>query len=252
MVKNVAKLIEEVHKREWFYRFTLPDGSETQPYIEAHVEPIHETRLTMVRAVLAPILEKESLTALDMASHQGWFAAQLRLMGCSSVAGFEPRESHLDDAQLITSALGLDAVDFVRSDVDGLRDTDIEPADVVLCLGLIYHLADPITAIREAYRYCKRVCLIETQVGVHVSGVLDWGSYEFVRPIKGAFTVIDETEETHGSEASLDGICLAPSAETLVWIMTKAGFRDVSLIEPPEGSYEQHRHHKRVMAVGYV
>lgn len=206
----------------------------------------------MLRSVLGPLLEREPLTALDMASHQGWFSAQLSLMGCSSVTGFEPRDSHLSDARLITSALGLDNVEFVQSDVAGLGDTTIQPADIVLCLGLIYHLSDPISAIRAAYQYCKRVCLIETQVGPNLSGMLDWGSYEFVRPIKGNFVVIDETEETHGNEASLDGICLAPSAETLVWIMNKAGFRNVSLLEPPADAYEQHRHYKRVMAVGYV
>jgi tRNA (mo5U34)-methyltransferase len=249
---DLEQLVAAVRERQWFYRFALPDGSETVPYVAEAVRGVHDTRLAMVRSVLEPLLASESLTALDMASHQGWFSTHLRKLGCARVTGFEPRQSHVDDARLIVQALGLDGIEFVQTDLAGLDAAGIEPADIVLCMGLIYHLQDPIAAIRAARRYCRRVCLIETQVGPHVSGMLDWGSYEFVRPIQGCFTIIDETDETHAGEAAIEGICLAPSTETLLWVMRKVGFRDVALVRVPEGGYEQHRHGKRVMAVGWV
>ena len=244
---------QKIEQRDWFYRFELPDGSATDSYLPASAQQVHDTRLEMVARVLQPLLSQyPGLSALDLASHQGWFSLQVAGMGCESVTGMEPRPSHVDDARLITGACGIDNVRFVQSDIQNIAMTDIEPADIVLMLGLIYHLENPVAAIRTAHAYCRRVCLIETQVGPHLSGMLDWGSYEFVRPIQGCFTVIDETEETHGGEASTEGICLAPSAETLVWIMQKVGFRDVALISPPEHAYEQHRHGKRVLAAGWV
>lgn len=249
---SADQAVAEVHRRQWFYRFDLPDGSFTEPYVAEPVRPVHDTRLTMVRSVLEPLLADGPLSVLDMASHQGWFSSHLRQMGCAPVTGFEPRDSHVADARLITRALQLDQVEFVQTDLAGLENSRVQPADIVLCMGLIYHLQDPIAAIRAARKYCRKVCLIETQVGPHLGGMLDWGNYEFVRPIKGCFSIIDETDETHAGEAAIEGICLAPSTETLLWIMHKVGFRDVALVPVPADGYEQHRHGKRVMAVGWV
>lgn len=251
---SAANDLKEVASRQWFYSFSLPDGSQTSTYISDEVESIHRTRLEMLESELAPILARsdEKLDAVDIASHQGWYSVQLARMGCRQVVGVEPRSQHIDDSRLISRALGLDNVRFVQSDIDGLAEADVEPADIVLMLGLIYHLENPVGAIRAARALCKKVCLIETQVGPHVSGMLDWGNHEFVRPIKGNFSVIDETDETHAPEASLGGICLAPSPETLLWIMQKVGFHSVRLVMPPQDGYEQLRHFKRVMAIGFV
>jgi hypothetical protein len=94
------------------------------------------------------------------------------------------------------------------------------------------------------------VCLVETQVVPNLSGPVDWGAYRFVKPLQGVFGLVDETYETHGPEMSTTGICLAPSVEGLLWVMRKVGFREVALVAPPEGAYEQHRYGKRVMAIG--
>ncbi len=247
-------LLADIRARDWFYRFELPDGSTTDSYLPESALAVHDTRLDMMRRGLEPVLREAgtTLTGLDLASHQGWFSFHLAEMGVGPITGLEPRQEHIDDATLMARAKGLEPMRFVRSTIQDIASTDIEPADVVLMLGLLYHLENPVAAIRTARAYCRKVCLIETQVAPHLSGQLDWGSYEFVRPIKGSFAVIDETDETHGPETGVGGICLAPSIETLLWIMTKAGFRDVGLIAPPEDGYEQHRHKKRVMAIGHV
>ena len=247
------KLKQAIDQRDWFYRFELPDGSTTRSYLPESAEQVHDTRLRMMRQALEPLrAQPEQFSVLDLASHQGWFSLQAAALGFAPVTGLEPRASHIADARLMAEAVGAGQVRFVQSDIEHIGGTDIEPADVVLMLGLLYHLENPVAAIRTAHAYCKRLCLIETQVGPHLSGMLDWGSYEFVRPIQGCFTVIDETEETHGNEASTEGICLAPSAETLLWIMRKVGFVDVGLVAPPADGYEQHRHGKRVLAVGHM
>lgn len=253
MSKAQDEILEAIREREWFYRFDLPDGSSTASYLPESAVAVHETRRVMMERALEPVFNDGARpSALDLGSHQGWFAAQLARLGCSRVTGLEPREQHIEDARLITGALGLDQIEFVQGDIDHIDQSGVETADIVLMFGLLYHLENPVAAIRAAHRYCRRVCLIETQVGPHLSGPMDWGSYEFVRPIQGCFTVIDETDETHGPEAATGGICLAPSTPTLLWIMEKVGFRDVGLVAPPENGYEQHRHGKRVVAVGWV
>jgi hypothetical protein len=158
----------------------------------------------------------------------------------------------VDDANLISRAQQLDNFEAVKRDVHALDAKQLGRFDIVLMLGLIYHLENPVGAIRLAHSLTRKVCLIETQVVPNFSGNVDWGSYQFVRPLKGCFGIIDELNETHAPEASTGGICLAPSTEGLLWIMHAVGFDRVELLIPPADAYEQHRHGKRVMVAGFV
>ncbi len=119
-------------------------------------------------------------------------------------------------------------------------------------LGLLYHLENPVGALRLARVLCRDLFVIETQVVPGMSGMVDFGSYRFVRPLKGSFGLIDELDETHGPEAGATGICLVPSVEALTWLLEKVGFRDVTVLRPPADAYEQLLYGKRVMVSARV
>lgn len=246
--------LEKILNRKWFYQFELPNGEKTQSYLPDDAQAVHTTRLEMMDSVLNPRFDGQwdKLNAVDLASHEGYFACHLAKKGVH-VTGLEARQEHVDDANLISFGMGLaDKFSSRVQDVHEIDTTKEGPFDIVLMLGLIYHLENPVGAIRKAHALCKDVCLIETQVAPNLSGQLDWGNYTFVKPMMGSFAIIDETEETHGPEMSTTGICLAPSIEALMWIMRKVGFKEVKLIEPQEHFYEQHRFKKRVMVAGFV
>ena len=76
--------------------------------------------------------------------------------------------------------------------------------DVTLMLGLLYHVENPVGALRLARALTRRACVIETQVTPNMTGVVDWGAYTFQRQMVGSFALIDETAETHAPEASDD------------------------------------------------
>jgi tRNA (mo5U34)-methyltransferase len=244
----------ELFGREWFYPFELPDGRVTPTYDGGQLNSIHSTRLAMMDAVLDPLFVSDysQVNAVDLACHQGYFSSHLAQRGCRSVLGIDARQCHVDDANLITQAQQLDNFEAVKRDVHALDAKNLGQFDIVLMLGLIYHLENPVGAIRLARALTRKVCLIETQVVPNFSGNVDWGSYRYVRPLKGCFGIIDELDETHAPEASTRGICLAPSTEGLLWIMHAVGFDRVELLTPPTDAYEQHRHGKRIMVAGFV
>ncbi len=247
------QITKQILNNKWFYRFQLPGGELTESYMADDVVRIHDTRLQMMNSVIEPRFKDKlaQTTAVDLACHEGFFGCHLAAKGMD-VMGLEARQEHVDDANLIAAGLQLsDKFKAQQADVHDVSADRYGQFDIVLMLGLIYHLENPVGAIRTAYELCKDVCLIETQVAPNLSGQLDWGNYQFVKPMMGSFAIIDETEELHGPEMSTTGICLAPSIEALVWIMQVVGFKDVSIIEPPADAYEQHRFKKRVMAVGY-
>jgi len=173
-------------------------------------------------------------------------------MGARDVLAVDARAEHVADANLIRDALQLRNMRVQQSDVHALATDVMGRFDIVLMLGLIYHLENPVGALRIAHALTQRICLVETQIVPGLTGVVDYGSYRFVRPLKGSFGIIDETEETHGPEASTTGICLVPSLDALMWIMRKVGFRRVEILPPPADAYEQLRYGKRVMVAGFV
>lgn len=241
--------------KTWFYPFILPDGQTTPSYDGGVLDAIHHTRATMLRRALQQHAPQGlgACTAVDLACHQGWFSHQLAHAGCGSVLATDARAEHIEDVQRITRACGLDdRIRTLQRDVHELRASDIGQFDIVLCFGLLYHLENPVGALRVARELCRGICLVETQIVPNMSGNVDWGNHRFVKPLQGIFGMIDETEETHGPEMSTTGICLAPSLEGLLWVMRKVGFRRVELLTPPPDAYEQLKYGKRVMVAGYV
>jgi len=247
-------LIEQAHAREWFYSYELPDGSSTPTYHGDEIQSIHDTRWKMMETCLEETIgpDRSGLSALDLASHQGWFAVRMAQAGFAPVLGIDARRSHVDDSSLISRIYGLDGLDFRQGDIHGQSPDDIGTFDVVLMLGLLYHLENPVGALRVCRALCKRLCIIETQIVPGMTGHVDYGSYQYVRPLKGSFGIIDETGDTHGPEASITGICLVPSLDALMWLLEKVGFSSAAVLEPPEDAYEQLRHHKRVMVAARV
>ena len=250
----MSTLIEQAHSRQWFYSYELPDGSTTPTYHGIDIQSIHDTRWKMLDDCLSRRLgpDRSELSALDLASHQGWFAVNMARSGFGRVTGIDARDSHVEDSSLIASIYGMDQLKFRQGDIHALEGENTGQFDVVLMLGLLYHLENPIGALRACRALCRDLCVIETQIVPGMTGYVDYGSYQYVRPLKGSFGIIDETQETHGPEASITGICLVPSLDALVWILHKVGFSQVDVLEPPEDAYEQLKYHKRVMIAAQV
>lgn len=239
----------EAMRKSWFYPYQLPAGQTVPSTHEHRLDAIHHTRSAMLDSALRRAFPNGAagLRAIDLACHQGWFSAQLARFGFSEVVALDARAEHVADTQLIASALALPSIHTVQSDVHAAAALGLGEFDLVLNFGLLYHLENPIGALRVSRALCRGHCVVETQVVPHLSGPVDWGSYEFVKPLMGCFGIVDETYETHGPEMSTTGICLAPSTEGLLWVMQKCGFSEVGLVQPPEGAYEQHRFGKRVV-----
>ncbi len=241
--------------KEWFYPFVLPNG-QTVPSTHQHqLDLIHETRTQMMKDFIhrhfGPVPDRK-LDAIDLACHQGWFSSKLIELGFTSVLATDARDNHIDDAQLIFNAMEqAGKIRTLQSDVHSLDTKALGTFDLVLCFGLIYHLENPVGALRKAFELCKNVCLIETQIAPGQTGVVDYGSYRFVKKIEASFVVIDETHETHGTEASTQGICLIPNLEGLIWILEKIGFSRVEVLPVPADGYEQLLYGKRAMLAAY-
>ena len=248
---------DRVLGRKWFYRFQLPGGAVTDSYSPAPVASIHETREQMMFSVLDPLVGSgwEQATAMDLGCHEGYFAHRLAAKGCARVVGVDARGESIENANLLRSAFGRTNVEFQVGEVQALEPTRLGTFDIVLLFGLLYHLEDPVAALRLARRLTRRVCLLETQLAPNLGGILDWGTSSTVKSIQGSFAIIDETPElaSGNREANLRTISLVPSLEGLLWLMRALDFARVEVVPPPaNAANEQLRTGKRVMVAGYV
>ena len=82
-------------------------------------------------------------------------------------------------------------MEFQVGEVQARELTRLGTFDIVLLFGLLYHLEDPVAALRLARRLTRRVCLLETQLAPNLAGILDWGTSSTVKSIQGSFAIID-------------------------------------------------------------
>ncbi len=135
-------LEDQALAKTWFYPFRLPSGRVTTTYDGGALDAIHATRLAMLKAALGAEYGDSiaDQSVIDIACHQGWFSVQLAQMGARDVLAVDARDEHVADATLIRDALGLKNMRVAQSDVHALSPATQGTFDIVLMLGLIYHL----------------------------------------------------------------------------------------------------------------
>ena len=99
-------------------------------------------RRTMQIVADAAARPLSGLRALDLGCLEGMYAIELARRGAETVA-IEGREANLAKVRFARDALGLDNLTLRLEDVRALSAREHGEFDVVLCLGLLYHLDAP-------------------------------------------------------------------------------------------------------------
>jgi tRNA (mo5U34)-methyltransferase len=230
----------------WFYRYVLPSGLETASYGDTK---LHEDRLRILWAQVDQHLgpDRSSLSAIDLGSHQGWFSYHLAAGSFRRVVGVDARPEHVAQAEMIRDLYGLVNLDFMYAEVTSPAVAQLEPAELVLMYGLLYHLEDPIGALRNAFRVTRRLLLIETQVAnTNLTGAIDWGAHNNQIAVRGSFAVIDEPDLSN-VETGVTGLALVPSIDVVLWLLQRIGFASASVVPTTVDAHEQLASRKRVV-----
>lgn len=124
-------------------------------------------RFTQIAADLAgkPL---DQLRVLDLAALEGQYGIEFALHGADVVA-VEIREAHIEKARFAAEALGLSRYEMRQDDVRHLSRDAYGAFDVVLCIGILYHLDAPdvFEVIRRMGEICERLLIIDTHVSDH-------------------------------------------------------------------------------------
>jgi len=235
-------LLTSVKSQQWFYEFSLPDGSKTQSYIPEHARLVHVTREKALRGYLKDF-KGDHTSALDISCHEGFFSVVLSDY-FKRVTGIDKNQPSLDKAQQITTLLDKGTISFRKAALESLTEADA--TDFVLCFGLLYHVENPIEIFRSLAKVAKRALCIETQVlPFQVTGPIEDGSYLWQRSLQGTFGLcVDYSDRPEGGMTNL---ALIPSIDALRFMLTQMGFSKLSFYKPDASDYEQFVRNHRVI-----
>ena len=113
----------------------------------------------------------EGKRVLDIACNSGFWAIQCALLG-ANVTAFDARPELIEQANLIKSIVGLDNVDFQVLDFWDMSPQLLGTFDVVLCLGILYHLPKPLEALELITSIAKGHVLLDTQISSSADSII--------------------------------------------------------------------------------
>jgi 2-polyprenyl-3-methyl-5-hydroxy-6-metoxy-1,4-benzoquinol methylase len=126
----------------------------------------------------------EGLRILDLGCGEGIYSIEFARQGASCVA-IEGREPNAEKVRFVKRVLSLDNLEVLQGDVRNLSPAKHGYFDVVLCLGILYHLTAPevFDFVATLHEVCRKICIVDTRVMlrpktryVH-NGETYWGSW---------------------------------------------------------------------------
>lgn len=125
---------------------------------------------------------------LDIACNSGFWSIQCALLG-ADVVGFDSRPELIEQADLVNSIVGATNVEFKVLDFWSMSPQALGGTfDVVLNLGILYHLPEPVSALRLTRDMARERIVLDTAVSPagDASILLDWEEAHDVRSASSA------------------------------------------------------------------
>jgi len=208
---------------------------------------VGERRVSRVAQVVCDVSGEglRSARVLDLGCNDGGFSLELARRGAREVIGIEGRDGNLVDGIARREAEGLTQVDFRIADVRTLSRELHGEFDIVLCLGLLYHLDVPdlFDFVRSFAEVCRGYALIETNVALTPRNEATSGGQTYHGLWYG--------EDTTRPGASLDNPrSFWPTKPSLLNLLGDVGFTSVTeVLSPAIPKLAEFRDHTLLLAV---
>lgn len=213
---QAQNLLSQVPPNDWGYYYPLSSkfstfGSADNPIPHAELAKLRaEHRMSFIWGGIEKILGSiKECSVLDIACNWGGFAVEAKLRGATSVSAFDIRPENILKAKLLANHFEVE-VDYRTSDLF-TYPTGGDKFDIVLNLGLMYHMSQPWEMMLQTYNMTRTIAVIDTVV--------------HREPFSG-FILGDGTNAVDHASTAV-GMELHPTYRGLIDLAKLAGFRNV-------------------------
>lgn len=226
---------EEIRRRiasfpTWHYQFDLQ--GERTPIFKPDWANRHEQRK---KYFFEPLLDLcgGSLVGkrvLDLGCNAGFWSLMAVQSGCDYVLGIDGRQMHIDQADFVFEANGVEEkrFEFVRGNIFDFDFAPYGSFDIVLCLGLLYHIN-------------KQVALLELIDGLN-DDILVMDTDLSVLP--GSYLRVKFEDVENPRHASENELVMVPTRRAVLDMVAGFGYSAVAL-KPQFSSYAASRKYRQ-------
>jgi SAM-dependent methyltransferase len=154
-------------KNPWTgYNIRLSPNVSTKPDLPEFLDT--DRRLKAIVRLLS-VLYGPSLAGkrvVDLGCLEGGFSLAMAQLG-ATVLGVDARESNLDKATLLRDHFAMSNLDFVQADVKEFTRERFGTFDVILALGILYHLESPVRWLRQIAEATRSALIVDTHLAPH-------------------------------------------------------------------------------------
>jgi 2-polyprenyl-3-methyl-5-hydroxy-6-metoxy-1,4-benzoquinol methylase len=199
----------------WHYEFDL-GGVRTPIFNRAHANR-HAQRKEYFFSPLVQLCggTLAGKRVLDLGCNAGYWSLAAIEAGADFVLGIDGREMHVDQANLVFEANGVEPNRY-RFELGNIFELDLrgETFDIVLCLGLLYHVSRPFELMERMAAWNTDLLVIDSTLDSRVDGAY--------------FRVV--TQNLDDPRSALDRpIALRPTSKAVVALAEAYGYRCVML-----------------------
>jgi SAM-dependent methyltransferase len=149
----------------WSYRFEFEGGVSTPSFNRAMVNR-HEQRR---RYFFEPLLQLtggslQGRRVLDLGCNAGFWSLATVEAQADFVLGVDAKQTYLEQAGLVFEAKGIDPARYRFEQGNVLAHDFSEGFDVVLCLGLLDHIAKPVELFELIAEIAPQLVVIDTEI----------------------------------------------------------------------------------------
>jgi Methyltransferase domain len=213
----------------WQFPFDFGNGIVAPTYTP--VQAMHTWRRDVMLNWVSKRIpsNRDCMSVLDLGAGEGAMAIGLWQLGFRDITCVEVRELNVEKAQFAAKVFGAN-LKLCCTSVEAFLHGETRQYDIVLFMGLLYHLLEPFAVMDSIRRLARQYLILETALALPKSPeFLNRVDYA---PSEAAFFLRFDTAKSQ--TAGISDLELWPNKAMVEVLMNQAGFDRLSWLDGPQ------------------